>query len=297
VDRRQFLATAITAGAWSFLPREVRAQEDLDFQRIFAEIKKDPAAIGDAVKYRDFAMANNGAACIPVTTDGVTTCIVSAARQPPRIPPSHLKISDDSRDFIVFYEVTSASNYNKTLTSPTWPGNDSGITVGIGYDLGYASEIDVKNEWGNYVHPFVINRLISVCGKKGGDAEASLPSVSNIRIDWDSAYRQFTEMLLPIFVAQTETFCKNMDSIHEDCRGALTSLIFNRGTALELKNDPIDSRKEMREIKELMAKKQYADIPQKFLDMRRIWQGKPKARGLLTRRAGEAALFARGLKS
>ncbi len=222
--------------------------------------------------------------------------MVSAARQPPRIPPSQLPISDAPKQFILFYEVTSEDNYNAKLKAPIWPGGDSGVTIGIGYDLGYASENDMVAEWSKYVHPFILNQLKPVCGKKAAAAQAAVSTVSHLRIEWDSAYRQFTESLLPIFVALTETFCQNVDDLPPDCRGALTSLVFNRGTALQLKNDPIDSRREMREIKDLMAAKQYGAIPQKFLDMQRIWIDKPKARGVVKRRAGEAALFAKGLK-
>lgn len=269
---------------------------DAEFEEIFATAQADPSAAIEAAGLRDFAMENNGAVCIPITVDGKTTCIVSAARQPPRIAPSKLSISSDAKRLIVFYEVTSENYYKSKLMAPVWPGGESGVTIGIGYDLGYATQEDLKNEWGSYVHPFVLNRLASVCGKKGQDAEAALSNIGNVRIDWISAFPQFVDKLLPIFVAQTETFCSNLDDVHEDCRGALTSLVFNRGTALRLKNDPSDSRREMRDIRDLMARKQYGDVPQRFLDMQRLWIGRPSARGVVTRRAAEAALFAQGLR-
>lgn len=297
MDRRHFLfSVAASATYVAFSRNELRAQ-GLDFQQIFSKIEADPTAAEDARAYKDFAMENNGAACIPVTIDGSTTCIVSAARQPPRISPSNLSISGDSKKFIMFYEVTGEGNYNKKLKSPIWPGEDSGVTIGIGYDLGYASQADLQGEWGNYVHPFIIKRLAVACGKRGKDAQNILTDLKNVHIEWEDAYKQFTEKLLPVFVALTETFCDNLEDIHEDCRGALTSLVFNRGTALELKNDPLDSRREMREIKDLMKKKQYSGIPQKFLDMQRLWKGNSKVRGVVDRRAGEAALFERGLRS
>jgi hypothetical protein len=270
-------------------------QGSSDFQTIFSEIQGDPEAVESAFAFRDFAMADNGAACIPVTLDGTTTCIVSAARQPPRILPSDLSISEDSKKLMVFYEVTSKANYEKKLRAPIWPGQQSGVTIGIGYDLGYASKDDLQREWSEYIHPFTLNKLASVCGKKGANAQNALDSVKNVRIEWDSAYPQFTDVLLPVFVALTETYCDNLDDLHEDCRGALTSLIFNRGTALQLKNDPVDSRREMREIKTMMAQKNYKDIPAKLIEMQRLWRDKPKARGVVNRRAAEAALFQRGL--
>lgn len=300
MDRRTFLRLSTAFGGYALVGAPGFAAPnalDLDFDAEFAEIQQDPAAAQETVAFRDFAMADDGAACIPITLNGKTTCVVSAARQPPRIPPSQLQISDASRQFILFYEVTSETNYNAKLKAPIWPGGDSGVTIGIGYDLGYASADDMITEWSKYVHPFILNQLKPLCGKKGAAAQSAISSVGHVRIEWDGAYRQFTESLLPIFVALTETFCQNVEDLPPDCRGALTSLVFNRGTALKLKNDPIDSRREMREIRDLMASKQYDAIPQKFLDMQRLWIDKPNARGVVKRRAGEAALFAKGLKS
>jgi hypothetical protein len=38
------------------------------------------------------------------------------------------------------HEVTSQSVYNKKYTSPIMPGGDSGVTFGLGTDLGYITE-------------------------------------------------------------------------------------------------------------------------------------------------------------
>jgi GH24 family phage-related lysozyme (muramidase) len=118
-----------------------------------------------------------------------------------------------------------------------------------------------------------------------------------VGIKWADAYKQFVETTLPIFVAETETFCPHVADLPEDSRGALASLIYNRGSAKFLKNDPNDSRREMRNIADLMAQQKYAEIPAQFIAMKRIWADKKDARGLLNRRDAEAQLFQLGLDS
>jgi GH24 family phage-related lysozyme (muramidase) len=74
--------------------------------------------------------------------------------------------------------------------------------------------------------------------------------------------------------------------------GALVSLVFNRGASL----GPDDKRKEMRNIAAHMQARNFDAIPAEIRAMKRIWEGKPKLRGLLVRRDKEAAFFEEGLK-
>ncbi|MGN7293299.1 hypothetical protein [Rhizobium sp. SAFR-030] len=286
---------AIGGIGWA-IPRPGAAQADR-FNEIWATLQSDPALIDQAITFRDFALEDDGVTCINVVNDGTTTCMVSAARRPPRLAPSELKISRAAQDLIIYYEVTNKAKYDRELEKPIWPGGESGVTVGFGYDLGYVSRADFQAEWKDLIHPFAIETLASVCGLKGPNAQRSLDSVTRVRIDWDAANKQFSTVLLPIFVAQTEKFLPNLSTLHEDCRGALVSLVFNRGTATSLNNDTRDTRREMRDIKALMAAQSFKEIPQKLRDMTWIWKDNPRARGVALRREAEAALFERGLSA
>lgn len=296
MNRRRLLSGA-TAGAFAAaLPFHAYGQGD-EFSRILANLKENEDLSRDAAAFREFALEGEGVECLNIEVDGKEICIVTAARRPPRLTPSSLSISQDAKDLIIYAEVTSKKRYEKDLILPILPGGQSGITIGIGYDLGYVSSSDFRAEWKEYIHQFTVEALSAVCGKKGQSAQDVLSSVSQIRIGWDAAQRQFSEVLLPIFVAQTEQFAPTISKLHPDCRGALVSLIFNRGTALSLKNDSQDSRKEMREIVALMKTEDYKSIPLQFESMTRLWEGRPKVRGVVLRRRAEAALFARGLKA
>ena len=48
------------------------------------------------------------------------------------------QISDKAFKLIIKYEVGGGeAYYNKYLKKPSWPGAFSGVTIGVGYDLGY----------------------------------------------------------------------------------------------------------------------------------------------------------------
>jgi GH24 family phage-related lysozyme (muramidase) len=173
----------------------------------------------------------------------------------------------------------------------------SGITIGIGYDLGQVAVDDFVDDWSKYIHPFVIETLSPVTGLQGSAARDKLKDVQIVDIKWPDAYKQFIETTLPLFTAETERFCQNVAALSDDSRGALVSLILNRGSAKTLRNDPNDRRKEMRTIAMLMNEQRYSEIPAQFIAMQRLWENNNDARGLLTRRVAEAQLFQLGLGS
>ena len=44
-------------------------------------------------------------------------------------------IATTAVNFIAQQEVTSRAHYDAVVTRPDYPGGDSGITIGVGYDL------------------------------------------------------------------------------------------------------------------------------------------------------------------
>ena len=65
---------------------------------------------------------------------------IGAARAvPPHGKPSDRQVADEAVRLILLYEVTNESHYEAHCQRPVWPGGQSGATMGIGYDLGYAT--------------------------------------------------------------------------------------------------------------------------------------------------------------
>ena len=102
----------------------------------------------------------------------------------PRIKPSTLVISDQAVRLIVFFEVTDEPTYKARLTRPVWPGGDSGITIGIGYDLGYAKASWFKEDWGSYLSVQDLETLATVCEVKGNAAKERLAEVQGVVVPW-----------------------------------------------------------------------------------------------------------------
>jgi GH24 family phage-related lysozyme (muramidase) len=84
----------------------------------------------------------------------------------------------------------------------------------------------------------------------------------------------------------------NFDKLPEDAKGGLVSLVFNRGAALEG-----DRRREMKAIRDIMAKTQNFDqktlslIADQIRKMKRIWIGGSIEKGMSRRRDAEAKII------
>jgi len=201
-------------------------------------------------------------------------------------------ISNSARSLIVACEVTSEANYRSRLESPIWPGGQSGVTIGIGYDLGYAPASTFRSDWGRLLPKSSVDRLVKCCGLTGQAAAQQVKKLHAHKVGWSESNTQF-DAYLQYVAGQTEDTFLNCKQLSPDAFGALVSLIYNRGASLSRKSE---RRREMREIYDLMLKRDFAAVPAKIREMKRIWKDDPEARGLLERRELEALLFEQGLR-
>lgn len=172
-----------------------------------------------------------------------------------------------------------------------WPGGESGITIGIGYDLGYESRPDFDQDWKPLLDPASYAALAAVTGLKGSAAQAKAPTVKSIRIKQSDAETVFLERTVPKYQKTTESAFPGVGKLPADAQGALLSLVYNRGAGMQG-----DSRTEMRAIRDAIAKVDSAGVDatlQTVADqiraMKRLWEGKGLD-GLLARRDAEADL-------
>lgn len=189
-------------------------------------------------------------------------------------------ITQKALDLIIKYEVGGGeSYYNKFLRRPTFPGNSSGVTIGIGYDLGYES----IQPWETRLPAVTVNRLRPCAGKYGLKANALIPSLRDIIIPWAMAVDVFHSYTLPRHERLTGRALPGFDKLHPDVQGALVSLCFNRGTSMTG-----DRRREMRDIRGCVAAGDVQGIADAIYEMKRLW---PDTKGLRYRRDAEAALI------
>lgn len=170
-----------------------------------------------------------------------------------------------SIDTIVDFEVGSPAAYNQLYSGPVWPGGESGVTIGIGYDLAHVSTSQFKVDWGNHLSPAVIGLLQTCIGLKGDKAKARLPFVKGVVITFLLARKVFVEISLPKYEKQMLSIYHGADLLPADTYGMLVSLVYNRGSSLAG-----DRRVEMRSIQDLVKQKDVLGIAEQFMYMGRL---------------------------
>lgn len=195
-------------------------------------------------------------------------------------------ISKKATDLIIQHEVGGRAYYEKKLQAPIWAGGESGVTIGMGYDLGYNTEKQFMLDWSGVINLNYINALRPTIGIKGTQAKAMLKGeILNVRIPYNTAYEVFVKSSLPRYYAMTKKIYPNMDLLNDDTKGALVSVVYNRGNKLEG-----DSRAEMRAIVDLIAKQDYEGIAEQIEKSKRLWENRGLD-GLVVRRESEADLI------
>jgi len=84
-------------------------------------------------------------------------------------------------DLIISEEVGNQAQYKQ---HPEFPGGYSGVTVGIGYDLGYNSPDKIKADWSALVTPEILRLMLSCSGLTAHDAAHALAKVKSVVIPW-----------------------------------------------------------------------------------------------------------------
>jgi hypothetical protein len=194
-------------------------------------------------------------------------------------------ISKKAIDLIIKHEVGGRDVYNRRYQKPIWAGGDSGCTIGLGYDLGYVTEKQFFSDWDGLNLNF-LNALRKVVGIKGEAVKSMMRGeILQVRIPYNFAYDVFVNKSLPKYYKLTKAIYPELDNLNEDTRGALVSMIYNRGNKLEG-----DRRKEMRAIVDLVAKADYEGIADQIERSKRLWEN-VGLDGLVKRREEEADLI------
>lgn len=202
-------------------------------------------------------------------------------------------ISQAAIDLIVDAEVTGESAYNRLYRTPTWPQGQSGVTIGIGYDVGYVTATELHDDWDGQISDLMIaaleSRALGIQGPLAGHRAQELRSM--VDVPWAAAMAVFSQRDVPKWIARVDAALPNTNLLSPDSLGSIVSLSYNRGTSYGLAGDRY---REMRAIKADMAAKNFADIPAQIRSMKRLWRGTSVA-GLVARREAEAVLFEKGL--
>jgi hypothetical protein len=206
-------------------------------------------------------------------------------------------LNKKSLDLILEFEVGGGENYyNKFLKNPAWPEGQSGVTIGVGYDLGYVNKAEFSEDWKDLPKE-TFDRLYKVVGIKGYNAKNLIRGLKDISIPWELSLKVFNNKTVTKFYNLTQKTFPNFDNLPEDAKGGLVSLVFNRGNSLEG-----DRRREMKLIRDGMKitntfdQKALTFIANQIRNMKRIWIGGSIEKGMSRRRDAEAKLIEDSLK-
>lgn len=201
------------------------------------------------------------------------------------IAAAPLTLSAEGMKLILDFEVGGgAVYYNRYLLHPTWPGESSGVTIGVGYDLGYNTRAQIAADWAA-LPAGVVSRLQSCAGVTGAAGRLKVPSVRDIVIPWETALSVYQRRTVPRFARQTEAAYPGTHTLHPHIQSAMLSWVFNRGPGIS----GSDRDREKRAIRTAVPGKPRA-LPVQFRSSKRLWTGR-NVPGLIRRREDEAKLI------
>ena len=201
-------------------------------------------------------------------------------------PPvgASMVLSKKSIGALIEFEVTSKQVYEIRFQKPMWPGGESGVTIGIGYDLAFPSKNELANTWGPLISATDLSLLDSVRGISKTPAKAAAQSIKSVKIPFDKAIQVFHLITLPNYAGKTKRLYPGIQKLPPDAQGALLSLVYNRGTSIKG-----ETRTEMKNIIKLVENGDLDGIAAQIRSMKRIWKNKNLS-GLISRREKEAQL-------
>ncbi len=99
--------------------------------------------------------------------------------------------------------VSSPAYYSKKLQRPIWPGEQSGVTIGIGYDLGVTSRSQIEADWRAHLNDSDLDLLRVAQGVTGESARQLAKGLSSVVIPFDMACTVFYQSTLPLYARRT----------------------------------------------------------------------------------------------
>lgn len=202
------------------------------------------------------------------------------------------QISERAFDLCVTHEVSSEAYYKKHYQRPEWPGLRSGVTVGIGYDLGQAGRDKIRNDWNGLVSAQMLDVMMDCSGHTGSAGKRKLAQVKNkILIPWDKALHVFANRDVPAWTAGVIRYIPEAANLPPSCLGTLFDLAYNRGHSW---NNAGERYKEMRAIKQHVRNGNLHLVPGEIKSMKRLW---PNTKGLLRRCDDRIKLWQYGMNN
>ena len=158
--------------------------------------------------------------------------------------PAPAPVSPAAVALIVRHEIVSPAYYTAKLQNFACPGDISGPTMGVGYDLGMQTATRIRADW--RAHP-TVPRLAAGSGVRGfGPCRAYRRANADIRTPLPLAQNVFSTTSLPAYHAlAARAFRDGWDGLPPNAQGALVATVYVRGAGMRG-----ESRAEMRQLRD-----------------------------------------------
>lgn len=197
------------------------------------------------------------------------------------------EVSPAGLQHIVRWEVGGKALYERKYQRPVCPAclsTASGVTIGVGYDLGHQPEWAVKQHWA--AHPQK-DRLPPAVGLGGQRAIAMTRTMQDVVTPWAMAEPVFVQTSVRDYCVRTaRAYGHGFYFLPQGAKDALVATSYNRGTAMQG-----DRRRELRTIRDVCVPAKDAEcIATNLIASTRLWEGTPVYNGLRSRYLDAARL-------
>jgi hypothetical protein len=205
-----------------------------------------------------------------------------------------LSLPVGSQAEVVAKSATFLTKVETVQVHPYWPGGISGVTLGIGWDLGYHDASELHHEWAS-LGTTALEWLDIAAGKKGDAARALITQLKTIDVPVDVSKKVLESSLRDYYYPFVTTHFPGLTALPAEAQVVLISLVFNRGISMGHEPDwrfakTVDSRWEFRELRRDVQDRDLFAMYTHLGTMKRLWEN-PGPRGLRIRRRDEQALI------
>lgn len=221
-------------------------------------------------------------AALPVALATAET-VAEALPPPPNPEPDAL--AHVAGAFLVRHEVISAAYYTAKLQGASCPGDISGPTIGVGYDLGMQPRSRIAADW--QAHPRV-DVLPTGSGVTGfGPCRAWRSAHADVHTPYDLAAQVFESASLPAYTQLTaRTFRDGWGRLPINAQASLVATVYARGAGMTG-----TKRAEMRQLRDVcVPAADVACMAQAYRAMCTVFAGRADAEGLCKRFRATAEL-------
>ncbi len=131
-------------------------------------------------------------------------------------------ISQAAIDLIVREEVSGKEVYERNYRRPEWPGGSSGVTIGIGYDVGagVSDKAQLWSDWRGRIPDQMIAALEPAIGVTGERARVLTARLRDkVDVPWDAAMAVFEGVDVPRWYAICAKALPNFEELSARLQG------------------------------------------------------------------------------